>query len=550
MKIENNIQQRSFRGTFYNNDLLVPVLEKANTSSKVIFSNVLRNMEKVRDNKIFELAMKDSQIGLLCKGISQDPYFIKLSDKIYEQETYGNFYKDILDEINTVLRRFYPRTRNRQEIEQEQLNPKEKPPFHLEDRFELEEESEQSKNALNIHEDLVPFENYFRDEELFDKKLDILTTYYSKYDKEDLDLAHNLMPLSDTIQHYNSLYNSYEFGRVPIKEKKIEIVGKKELPKEFPHFALDYVRDFSITEARALYDFLKKIYFNNYEDFIQKNKHLFKKINYKYVLECMSDAVVNPSKQHKSFYSPKLFRFLFKHPFERSLVVSTDISGIEHLDDYGIDFYEELSQRCNDKNEVKDIFEKCKIWASGGSREINKKMARQTLLEFGYCFFKEDKADVKNALYRTCSNAQIEQICDSIQENKVENFVDYAKSIASDLGDFNLEESIKRAEQGLVKYTNSSGETIGVFKESLKRFLAANPDGKNLVVSKSSKGDEVFEEQKVRLFMQIQKMFGNSDKAKVLYSSCQSPVKSGLTEGAMVVNDKGKILIKLFDNDY
>lgn len=547
----NNIHEQSFRGNFYSNEHLTMALKRADNLEKIRFSNVLRQMKQTGDSKIFELGIKKSKIGLFCSGITDKPQFFKLNDKIYEKETYKNFYEGVLENINNLLRRFYPKV-EKAESEEEIIDSYDVLPF------EMFEEQETEEILPAIHEDLLPFENSFRGEELFRRKEDLLEQDILPYSIDDVELRSDLMPEASDIEQYNTTNNNYIYGEKLLRKKSVEQQkAPKPLPDNFPAFAFDYVREFSVKEAEILYNFLQSMKTKDYQDFINQYKKYFKQYGTVYTIECLKEAVLlkhcyEPINKEiirtvNDHFNSKLFEFILKHPDDRSLVVSDNNRGYEKFDKYGAKFYEELLNRCDDKRQVVKIYKNCQKYVPGECMMIDKELAQKALSDLGYNFSEDNKTEVINLIKENMTTKDVEKICDNIQKNKVENYTDYAKEIASVSGRMELDKGIELAEKALLHYKSSKGETIGTFNQNLMEFITKYPDCRDKVVSVNSFGEEIYDKRISHLYVQMQSLFDNKDEANKEFKSCLLPEKKG---EVLLMNSKGKLFSKLLDNNF
>ena len=546
-----NIHKQSFRGNFYSNEHLIMALKRANNLEKIRFSNVLRQMEQSGDSKIFELGIKKSKIGLFCSGITDKPQFFKLNDKIYEKETYKNFYEGVLENINNLLRRFYPKV-EKAKPEEEIIDSYDVLPF------EMFEEQETEEILPAIHEDLMPFEDSFREKELFRRKEDLLEQDVLQYSIDDVELRADLMPEANDIEQYNTTNNNYIYGEKLLRKKSVDQQkAQKPLPDNFPTFALDYVREFSVKEANALYGFLQSLKIKDYQEFINQYKNYFKQYGTVYTIECMKEAVLlkycyEPINKEvirtiNDHFDSKLFEFILKHPDDRSLVVSGNNQGYEKFDEYGAKFYEELLKKCDNKQQAIKIYKNCQKFLSGGCMMIDKELAQKALSDLGYNFSEDNKTEVINLIKENMTTEDVEKICDNIQKNKVENYTDYAKEIASVSGRLGLDKGIELAEKALLHYKSSKGETIGTFNQNLMEFIERYPDSRDKVVSVNSLGEEIYDKRISHLYTQLQTLFNNKNEVDETFSSYLYPKKEG---EVLLMNSKGKLFSKLLDNNY
>lgn len=205
MKIYNNVQHRpNFAGNFVKNGYILDAMERSDSIAKGAFENLLDRMKNTSDGYIFELFLNED-IKIRSKlfretGVYKQ-FVLRIIDKTKKNKQITDkpldtkgvrddvSYKGILRQINRILKVFYDKPIEQLKEERRAKVPKDSIRFSnfVEDSDALLEEAE-----LEKHNDLQQFDSFFRDEEIFNRKLDRNEKLNSPYDEDDVELSDSI----------------------------------------------------------------------------------------------------------------------------------------------------------------------------------------------------------------------------------------------------------------------------------------------------------------------------------------------------------------------
>ena len=203
MKIYNDLQYKPhFTGSFIKNEHIIQAYKLSDDIGKGAFENLIDRMKNSADGYIFELILDTVEKPHSKKYIQKSAYsqfVLRIIDDanqekkqaIDEQKVYGEtdfiFYKDVLRKVNRILKTFYPKPIEQIKEENRAQSPKSSLAF-----YEITEVSDTLQDGLDRHYDLSRFDSFFREDEKFNKNLDMQEKLNFLYDEDDVELSDNI----------------------------------------------------------------------------------------------------------------------------------------------------------------------------------------------------------------------------------------------------------------------------------------------------------------------------------------------------------------------
>ena len=93
------------------------------------------------------------------------------------------------------------------------------------------------------------------------------------------------------------------------------------------------------------------------------------------IIELIKKSIVNGNDIAITYPSATLFEFLTKYPNERKLAVFSSTSGVEHLDEAAMQYFDKFTTKYfKDKNLIRSILEECKTKQEYPTRTVNAKL--------------------------------------------------------------------------------------------------------------------------------------------------------------------------------
>ena len=342
-----SISNTEFKGKFIDTPQIKRAVAGAKPYALMNFENIGMEMKVLDDKKSFCLDFLEGHLSLIVYKDKILQEVIKLKELPKNVESIKNeFFLGVLALVNQNLRNFYPKKYRNKEEDDEIIDSYKK--FPMWDFGQDEVEDLTVKKGLPVHDDLEIFYEANRDAELFDKHNDLKEQYYPVYDKNDVPLAENLRPPVTEAIYYNQ--NNMEHEKY-VLEEEIKKPRPKErvLPKNFPSFALDYVRELDMEEANTIYSTIKEYKIENFDEYTKACAVLLKKTSLLKTIYTTMDALTRKTNvvgERSTVFNQELLEFLLKYPGHRNSVVYFDAArASERFSPKFVEDFEKLIQK-------------------------------------------------------------------------------------------------------------------------------------------------------------------------------------------------------------
>jgi len=228
---------------------------------------------------------------------------------------------------------------------------------------------------VNQNDTNLACDKFFRQDELYDRKIDIPCSSYKMYSIDDVSIDEARFSCNSDVVHFNSTNNKYiESRHVPSmihlhKNNTSFDVGKIYTSN------LSY-RFFEDLEKRFAQGFSAEEIFNVYYSSIINHccrssiiepafKMLKKGYPIEYVVRLMEKSKIRRASGVEK-YSEGMMEFLEQFPYLKSFIVSCDKSGEEVFDAAGAKLYPRLYDKSNNEVQALQIFKLCRFRCKEG----------------------------------------------------------------------------------------------------------------------------------------------------------------------------------------